>query len=58
MIKDELFLRALAEQAYMFHLLVQQLRRDGVLPEQRSEWSEQDFQEFFREYRRTYFGEH
>lgn len=54
---NEQVILALAEQAYMFHLLVKLLRERGFLQagEPIDKWNEADFQEFLRDFRLRYF---
>jgi hypothetical protein len=54
---DEQTIRALAEQAYLFHLLVRVLHKNGKLdPGQPvGSWNEVEFQQFLSDYRRHHF---
>lgn len=56
---DEKVILALAEQAYMFHLLVKTLREAGILAKAQLEarWDNQEFALFLSDYRRRYFAE-
>lgn len=58
MVSEEI-IKALAEQAYSFHLLVKSLRERGHLQpgEPISQWNESDFQEFLMDYRAHHFSE-
>ncbi len=54
---DEQVIRALAEQAYLFHLLVKVLHKNGRLePEQPvGSWDAPEFEEFLKDYRLRFF---
>ena len=54
---DEQTIRALAEQAYLFHLLVKTLHKNSKLdPEQPvGSWNEPEFHQFLKDYRNHHF---
>jgi hypothetical protein len=56
---DDKTIHALAEQAYLFHLLVKTLREQGRLQEGEpaNRWSQSEFQEFLGDFRAKYFPE-
>jgi len=56
---DEQVILALAEQAYMFNLLVKTLRKNGTLEQGQPEagWKTPEFAQFLGDYRKRYFSE-
>ena len=54
---SEQILRALAEQAYAFHLLVKTLREQGQLQEGSplGRWNRAEFEEFLSRFQREHF---
>ncbi|MGA8872472.1 MAG: hypothetical protein WB460_15095 [Candidatus Acidiferrales bacterium] len=56
---DDKTIHALAEQAYLFHLLVKTLREQGRLQqgEPMSRWNQAEFQAFLNDFRTRYFSE-
>ena len=56
---DEQTIRALGEQAYLFHLLVKALRERGQIAagEPGQLWTQADFEEFLSDFRSRYFSE-
>ncbi|HYL98769.1 MAG TPA: hypothetical protein VEZ90_07420 [Blastocatellia bacterium] len=56
---DNQAVRALAEQAYLFYLLVKTLRERGLLQpgEPAARWNQAEFQEFLDDFRAKYFSE-
>jgi hypothetical protein len=56
---DEKTIFAMAEQAYLYHLLVKILREQGHLQEggPASRYNAAEFQQFLRDYRLRYFPE-